>query len=441
MIEENIEEAQSSALPIGSKLKEFEIVSILGAGGFGITYKVKDTNLDTMMVIKEYMPNAFASRNNNTTVTCISTNLDTFEWGMQRFLEEARTLRRFDHISIVKTHRVFRANNTAYFVMDFYEGETLDDYLKRHPNKQFSQDEILSVMMPIIEGLKVVHKEKFLHRDIAPDNIFLRQTKPPILIDFGASRNALGVQSQNISAIVKHGYSPPEQYTSNSIQDGTTDLYAISAVIYEMITGAKPPESTHRQTEMLNDNRDPIENIEQKYKDRFSSSFLKTIKLGLSIRQKDRIQTIREFQKGLVKKDKSLPISKIVWAVSIFVVLAIGGYIVSVVLDTTPDKIVNKDEPTKSDETPTHKKKEVLEEKRVVQVDKTVITPINNKIENEEKDKKSSSTKECSDYQKNLGLCTKDKQVDSIPITKKGENAEKDKKCSDYQKSLGLCTE
>ena len=304
MLEENIEEAQSNALSIGSMLEEFEILSILGAGGFGITYKVKDTNLNKIMVIKEYMPNAFASRSNNTTVTCISKDRETFEWGLERFLDEARTLSSFDHISIVKAHRFFEANNTAYFVMDFYEGETLEDYLKKHPNKQFNQDEILSVMMPIIEGLKAVHNEGFLHRDIAPDNIFLRQTKPPILIDFGASRNALGVQSQNISAIVKHGYSPPEQYTSSSNQDETTDLYAISAVIYQMITGVKPPESTHRQTEAFNGDSDPIEDIEQIYKDKFRPSFLKTVAKGLSLRQKDRVQSIKEFQEGLVSEDE-----------------------------------------------------------------------------------------------------------------------------------------
>ena len=186
--------------------------------------------------------------------------------------------------------------------MDFYEGETLDNYLQRHHEKLFSQEEILSVIMPIIEGLKVVHAENFLHRDIAPDNIFLRQTKPPILIDFGASRNALGVQSQDISAIVKHGYSPPEQYVSSkSKQDETTDLYAISAVIYKMITGDKPPEATHRQSEAFNGERDPIEDIENIYKDRFTPSFLRTVQRGLSIRQKDRVhQAINEFQKGLM---------------------------------------------------------------------------------------------------------------------------------------------
>jgi len=290
----------NNALPIGSMLREYKIEMVLGQGGFGITYKVKDTHLDKSMVIKEYMPSLFASRSNTTTVTRIPKHKENFEWGLKRFLEEAKVLSRFDHISIVKVLNLFEANETAYFVMDFYDGQTLEDYINQHPNKQYTQDEILSVMMPIIEGLKAVHEQGFLHRDIAPDNIFLRISKPPILIDFGASRNALGTKSQNISAIVKHGYSPPEQYTSNSAQDATTDLYAVSAILYEMITGKKPPESTHRQTQIFNNNEDPIENIVTKFKGKFEPSFLETIQKGLSIKPKDRIQSITGFQNSLM---------------------------------------------------------------------------------------------------------------------------------------------
>jgi len=219
----------------------YEIVSILGAGGFGITYKVKDIKLGVYRVIKEYMPNQFASRDNNTIVTCIPTKEEIFQWGLKRFLDEAKTLSKFNHIAIVKVLGYFEANNTAYFVMEYYDGETLEDYLEKNKNRQFTQDEILSIMMPIIEGLKEVHKIGYLHRDIAPDNIFLRKNSLPVLIDFGASRSAIGKKSQTLSAIVKQGYSPPEQYTATSKQDATTDIYALCAVMYEMITGNKPP--------------------------------------------------------------------------------------------------------------------------------------------------------------------------------------------------------
>ena len=308
------EEEQINTLKIGSMLEEFEIISVLGQGGFGITYKVMDNNINKMMVIKEYMPSQFASRENKSLVSCISSNKDDFQWGMTRFIEEAKVLSEFEHPNIVKARRLFKANNTAYFVMDFYEGETLDSYLTSNKNHSFTQDEILSVMMPILEGLKNVHSQGFLHRDIAPDNIFLRLKKSPILIDFGASRHALGTKSQNISAIIKQGYSPPEQYTSKSKQNETTDLYAISAVMYQMITGDKPPESTHRQEQLLNDEKDPIEDIVSKYGNRFEISFLQTILKGLNIRRKDRIQTIKEYQEGLVgkiEKEKTIPTQNI----------------------------------------------------------------------------------------------------------------------------------
>ena len=327
------EEAQSNALEIGSMLEEFKILQILGAGGFGITYKVLDTHLDTPMVIKEYMPSQFASRSNKTTVTYTSQDKETFEWGLERFIEEAKLLKKFDHISVVKSERLIKANNTAYFVMKFFEGETLKSYLNKHKNRLFTKEEILFVMMPIIEALKAVHAEGFLHRDVAPDNIFLRVSKPPMLIDFGASRNALGVKSQTISTIIKAGYSPVEQYTSKSKQDETTDLYAVSAVLYEMITNTTPPESTYRQTEVFNDDHDPIEDIVNNYKDRFELSFLETIARGLSIRQKDRIQTIKEFQEGLVKEDaverdgnNALPIGYMLNEFEILSVLGQGGF-------------------------------------------------------------------------------------------------------------------
>jgi len=338
----------TNALPVGTMLIHYKILSVLGQGGFGITYKVLDTHLDKTMVIKEYMPKQFASRSSDlSTVACIPKDRDTFEWGMKRFLEEARVLSKFDHISIVKAVNFINANGTAYFVMDFYEGQTLEDYINQHPNKQYTQDEILSVLMPIIEGLKAVHEQGFLHRDIAPDNIFLRINRPPILIDFGASRNALGTKSQNISAIVKHGYSPPEQYTSDSAQDTTTDLYAISAVMYEMITGKRPPESTHRQTQIFNNNEDPIENIVTKFKGKFEPSFLQTIQQGLSLRQKERIQTIREYQEGLVRESEIEPPPPppsssnrgIIVVIMVAIIVILGG----ILYQPTPTPVTNSE--------------------------------------------------------------------------------------------------
>lgn len=300
-----MKEYNQNALPIDYQLEEFKIISILGSGGFGITYKAIDTNLDKEVAIKEYLPNHIASRVNYT-VTCSQQDEKTYNWGLERFLDEAKLLAKFNHINIVRITRLLKANNSAYFVMDFVSGETLSNYLEKHDNKIFTQDEILSIIMPILEGLKAVHQKKCLHRDIAPDNIFLRKNDFPMLIDFGSARQALGQKYQNITAIIKQGYSPPEQYTSSSKQDETTDLYAISAVMFHLLTGNKPPESTYRQVCILNGENDPLENIQEIYKSRFDKSFLDTIFLGLSIRQKDRIQSIEELQKALILNNENL---------------------------------------------------------------------------------------------------------------------------------------
>ncbi len=288
----------NNSLPRGYKLLgEYSIVDTIGMGGFSIVYKAKDNFLDEYVVIKEYFPTEYAIRTKNSTI--LPTD-DIFKWGLERFLDEAKTLRKFDHPSIVKVLRYFTDNNTAYIVMPFYEGVTLEKYLKK--NKKLSQNKILDIIWPILEGLKEVHSKGFIHRDIAPDNIFLRKNKSPVLIDFLASRDAINNKSKTLSAIIKPGYSPPEQYDFNSNQDATTDIYAVCAVMYEMITGKRPPESVDRQSSLFNGETDPIIDIVSEYKDTYSISFLKTVQQGLELKQEDRPQSIEVFEQGLNAK-------------------------------------------------------------------------------------------------------------------------------------------
>ena len=290
------------SLPKGTKISHYEILEVLGEGGFGIVYKALNLKIDKIVAIKEFMPKDITSRSyNNATISCNTDNKELFEWGMERFLNEAKTLAQFDHPAIVKIYDYFEDNNTAYFVMDYYDSEVLSSYLERHPNKVYTQKDILSIIMPILEGLKDIHAKGFLHRDISPDNILLRKNRLPVLIDFGSARSALKNKSKLISSIIKEGYSSPEQYTSTSKQNNTSDLYSISAVIYKMITKEKPSGAIYRQTELFNGNSDPLEDITIKYKDKYNESFLATIQKGLELKQKDRIQTIEEYQKGLVE--------------------------------------------------------------------------------------------------------------------------------------------
>lgn len=360
-VDDEMHENEENALEIGSILKEdFKIISVLGAGGFGITYKAKDIELDITVAIKEYIPSQFASRSyQQNTITCSARKQEIYKSGLDAFLEEARTITKLEHVNIVKTSRFFRANNTAYFVMDFYDGQTLKDYLEDNKEHKFTQDEIISVMMPILEGLKVVHQAGLLHRDISPDNIFMPIDRSPILIDFGASRNILGTVSQNISAIIKIGYSPQEQYSlSSSKQNETTDLYAISSVMFHLITGVRPPESTHRQSELFDDKPDPMEDITQNsnYQLRFTKSFLETVAKGLSIKQKDRIKTIKEYQSGLMAEKEILPTPSSLPVGFIIFTLVLVIIIIEIIF------FINLESKIKSNPIPKYEEVEVVEE-------------------------------------------------------------------------------
>jgi len=289
----------TNTLPIGHILQnEYKIEQVLGAGGFGITYLARDTNLNYLVVIKEFLPQDMATRDQSRiSVTPFTKDTQSYDHLLKRFSEEAQLLANMRHPNIVKVTRFFKANNTAYFVMEYAEGETLKDYLKR--NNTLKEEEILSIMMPILEGAKYVHEQGFLHRDIAPDNIYLTKNGMPILIDFGAARDAIAEESKNISSIVKEGYSSPEQYTINNKQNASSDIYALGAVFYRLITGKVPTNAPHRQTALLNDDVDPIGDISKEYEGKYTPQLLHAVKKALNIRATDRFTSVAEFQNAL----------------------------------------------------------------------------------------------------------------------------------------------
>ena len=234
-----------NALPVGFRFEEHEIIRILGSGGFGITYLGYDHNLDKAVAIKEYLPNDLAVRQGGSTVLPKSSaDKEDFEWGLERFLDEARTLAKFDHRNIIKVHRFFRAHETGYILMEYAEGKTLSELLKE--KRKISEDELWAILEPLLKGLKVVHKNEYLHRDIKPGNIIIRDDGSPVLIDFGSARQALGVKSRSITAIVSPGYAPLEQYSVRGNQGPWTDIYALGAVAYKCLTGKVPPDATVR---------------------------------------------------------------------------------------------------------------------------------------------------------------------------------------------------
>ena len=231
------------ALPRGYALHEDRIESTLGIGGFGLTYLATDSNLNAKVAIKEYLPAELAIRCEDQSVRSKSeTTLDTFNWGRSRFLDESRTLASFHHPNIVRVMRFFEANQTAYMVMEFVDGQPLNDWIKTR--RPLYGPTLTAMTGELLDGVEVIHRAGYLHRDIKPGNIFIREDDSPVLLDFGSARVS-SAQTER-TAIVSPGYAPLEQYHSHGNQGPWSDLYAVGAVLYWIVTGGKPMEATAR---------------------------------------------------------------------------------------------------------------------------------------------------------------------------------------------------
>lgn len=239
----------ANALPPGYALHEYRIESVLGAGGFGLTYLATDGNLSLKVALKEYLPAEFAVRGEDSTVQPKSDAAsESFQWGLQRFMNEAKTLASFRHPNIVRVMRFFEANHTGYMVMEFVQGKPLPEWiLVRRPLPQAT---LLALATSLLDGLAVIHKSGYLHRDIKPANIYIREDNSPVLLDFGSARQ-LREGSQELTAVVSPGYAPLEQYHAHGRQGPWSDLYAFGGVLYWLVTGTKPIEATARVKEDL----------------------------------------------------------------------------------------------------------------------------------------------------------------------------------------------
>lgn len=239
-------DGDAAALMPGQTVFEYRIDKMLGGGGFGITYLAQDINLQLPVAIKEYFPGDLAVRAADLSVHVRSgANAAQFQWGLERFLEEARALASFRHPNIVRVLRYFKENGTAYIVMEYESGDPLKRWLARQP--ALDQQGLLKIIYPLMDGLEAVHKVNFLHRDIKPDNIYIRADGTPVLLDFGAARRVTG--NQDMTNIVSPGFAPFEQYHSKGHQGPWTDVYSLGAVMYWMTTGHKPMESASRVRE------------------------------------------------------------------------------------------------------------------------------------------------------------------------------------------------
>ena len=226
---------------------EYEIVRVLGAGGFGITYLARHLPSDMPVAVKEYFPRSWCKRDQAGAVAPGSSrDREQFDWGLRRFLEEAQRLAKFNHPNIVRAERYFSVNGTAYMVLSYEEGQTLGEWLADRTSTP-GQSELDAILEPLLSALDELHGNGVFHRDLSPDNIVVRKDGTPVLLDFGASREQISRHSQVMTAIIKPGYSPIEQYDNKATRQGPwSDIYALGAVIYGIISGQQPPESPAR---------------------------------------------------------------------------------------------------------------------------------------------------------------------------------------------------
>ena len=282
-----------NALPRGYRILEYELVRVLGLGGFGITYLGYEHHLDKAVAIKEYLPAEFAVRTSDYSVVPQSSTFEEdFAWGLERFVDEARTLALFQHPNIVQVSRFFQAHGTAYIVMEYAEGETLSEVLTRRG--RLDEAELLDIVLPLLEGLEMVHRANFLHRDIKPGNIIIRAMDgSPVLLDFGSARQAIEAKSRPMTTIITPGYAPIEQYSAHDHQGPWTDIYALGGVCYRALTGQVPVEAIDR---MLTDRQ---VSVGQVCGDGVSEQVASAIDWALAVNRKDRPLDVSSWQEAL----------------------------------------------------------------------------------------------------------------------------------------------
>lgn len=277
------------ALPAGCRVGKYEILGVLGQGGFGITYRGKDATLNREVAIKEYLPIYIAARQGDSQVLPRSTHVaEDFRWGRARFLEEARTLAKLTGTpGIVDVFDFIEDNGTAYTVMALARGETLENLLRREG--RLPPWAIEQMLPPLLSGLERVHQAGFLHRDIKPANILLDSDRRPTLIDFGASRGELQDRTRSMTAVYTPGYAPFEQVAAEK-QGAYSDIYALAATLYHCVTGAPPPSSSRRMT------IDDLVPASQAARDNYAPTLLAAIDAGLALRPADRPRTIADWR-------------------------------------------------------------------------------------------------------------------------------------------------
>lgn len=287
------------ALPTGARIECYEIKHVLGVGGFGITYKAFDHALYCDVAVKEYLPAVVALRINGGTVTPNSeAQREFYDHGLKRFLDEARVLAKFRHPNIVRVTRFLESSGTAYMIMDYEDGQPLSSLIEQ--GHKFAENELKAIILPILEGLREVHAKNFLHRDIKPANVYVRKEGSPVLLDFGAAREGMGLHARAMTGMVTPGYAPFEQYYTLDKYGPWSDLYGIGATLYHCVAGLPPAPATDRVAALHEGEPDPLGDLPQLLRHRYSPPFLQAITWMLRPLAKDRPQTIDDALQALL---------------------------------------------------------------------------------------------------------------------------------------------
>lgn len=292
-------------LPIGTLLQngKYTVEHMIGAGGFGITYLMRHNTLGHFFAVKEFYISGFCIRSSaNKTVILQGIDKEIYNKYLQKFVEEAQTLARLEHTNIVNIADVFYENNTAYMVMTFVKGETLQQIVDKKGRIEYETS--LNYITQLADAISYLHKQNILHRDIKPENIIITPEGKAVLIDFGSSREFIQDKTASHTSILTHGYAPLEQYSANSRKGAYTDIYSLGAVFYFIITGQKPMDAATRTIEKMIDARSIIPSI--------TIETNNAINKALELKPENRFQTADDFLiqlNGGVSKNKQKKIA------------------------------------------------------------------------------------------------------------------------------------
>lgn len=288
--------SNTRCLKPGVILKErYKIEEVIGAGGFGITYRAWDPLLQSYVAIKEYYPSGIATRSADSSKVCVPVGQEQREYhrGRIRFLKEAQDVARFQsEPNIVSIYDYLEENDTAYMVMEYLHGCTLKQYIREHGGR-LDTDHILHICLSVLDALAVVHKAGMIHRDISPENIFICEDLTVKLIDFGAAKQVYLDGEQTMLVVLKPGYAPPEQYAKKDKQGPWTDIYALGATLYFAATGEKPEESFGR---VLEDTIKPVCEVNPEIPRAMSQVIMR----AMSVKIEDRYQTVEAMREALL---------------------------------------------------------------------------------------------------------------------------------------------